>query len=71
ESIERNKISVSDGSITKTISLGVSEFPKDTDNFWQAIEYADAALYLAKEMGRNRAVKFSEEMRSEKQTNLT
>ncbi|MBL7050346.1 MAG: sensor domain-containing diguanylate cyclase, partial [Nitrospira sp.] len=46
ESIERNKISVSDGSITKTISLGVSEFPKDTDNFWQAIEYADAALYL-------------------------
>ena len=62
---EETKIKVSDGIIKKTISLGISEFPTDTDSFWQAIKYADAALYRAKETGRNKAIKFTEHMWSE------
>ncbi len=62
ETTEETKIKVSDGVIKKTISLGVSEFPTDTESFWQAIKYADVALYSAKESGRNRAVRFAEHM---------
>ncbi len=66
ETIEKSKIKISDGSITKTISLGISEFPSDTESFWQAIKFADVALYRAKETGRNRSVRFQEDMWSEK-----
>lgn len=62
ETIENTKIKVSDGVIKKTISIGVSEFPVDAESFWQAIKYADVALYRAKETGRNRVVKFTSEM---------
>jgi diguanylate cyclase (GGDEF)-like protein len=48
--------------IQKTISIGYSEFPKDTQNFWEAIKYADIALYKAKESGRNKVMKFEKEM---------
>ena len=39
-----------------TISLGVTEFPRDTDNQDVLFNYADQALYHAKEGGRNRSV---------------
>ncbi len=51
----------------KTISIGISEFPKDTDAFWQSIKYADVALYQAKEGGRNQVVQFEPSMWSEDQ----
>lgn len=53
--------------ITKTISLGVSEYPTDTDGFWQAIKFADVALYKAKDAGRNKVVRYAEGMWSESQ----
>lgn len=56
------KIKVPNGSIHKTLSLGVSEFPGDGEGFWQCIKYADVALYKAKETGRNKVIRFSEEM---------
>ncbi len=56
------KIKVPNGSIHKTLSLGVSEFPGDGEGFWQCIKYADVALYNAKDTGRNKAVRFDEEM---------
>ncbi len=56
------KIKIPNGSIHKTLSLGVSEFPNDGEGFWQCIKYADVALYKAKETGRNKAVRFEEEM---------
>ena len=56
------KIKIPNGSITKTLSLGVSEFPDDGEGFWQCIKYADVALYKAKDTGRNKAVRFEEEM---------
>jgi diguanylate cyclase (GGDEF)-like protein len=68
ETVERVKIQVPHGPlISKTISLGISEFPEDTDSFWQAIKFADVALYKAKETGRNRSVRFSREMWKEEQ----
>ena len=43
-------------------SLGISEFPLDTNLFWQAIKFADVALNKAKESGRNKAVRFTRDM---------
>ncbi len=47
--------------LKKTVSIGVSEFPVDSDRIWQCIKFADVALYKAKEMGRNRIVRFRPE----------
>ena len=62
ESIENAKIKVPDGILRKTISVGISEFPTDADSFWQAIKFANVAMYEAKETGRNKSVRFSREM---------
>lgn len=47
---------------TKTLSIGTSIFPKDTETIWKAIKYADIALYKAKNSGRNRVVPFTQEL---------
>ncbi len=65
--LEGAKIKAAGGFIQKTISIGYSEFPKDTQNFWESIKYADIALYKAKETGRNRVVKFEKEMWTQKE----
>lgn len=65
--IQDAKIKVPDGILKKTISLGLSEFPVDTQSFWQSIKYADVALYKAKEAGRNRVIRFDTEMWSGEQ----
>jgi len=62
KAIEENKFNIPSGSIMKTLSLGVSEFPGDSEGFWQAIKYADVALYKAKETGRNKTVRFESDM---------
>jgi diguanylate cyclase (GGDEF)-like protein len=67
EAIEKTKIKVSDGIIKKTISIGISEFPTDTESFWQAIKFADVALYRAKDSGRNKVVRFASDMWAEKE----
>lgn len=60
--VEQMKIAVAGTVLQKTISIGVSDFPKDSDTFWQAVKFADVALYRAKESGRNRVVKFTQDM---------
>lgn len=60
--LEETKIKMPRGFIQKTISIGISEFPKDTANFWQAIKFSDIALYKAKEGGRNLVKRFSRDM---------
>jgi len=51
--------------LRKTVSIGVSEFPEDSEKIWQCLKYADVALYKAKEMGRNRVVRFRPEFWTE------
>ncbi|MCX8034630.1 MAG: GGDEF domain-containing protein [Thermodesulfovibrio sp.] len=65
ERIKETKIKIAGGFIQKTISIGVSEFPVDTQNFWEAIKFADVALYKAKELGRNKVVRFTPDMWTE------
>ena len=63
--VEQKKIHITDGFLQKTISIGVSEFPRDTRGLWEAIKFADVALYKAKEAGRNKVVRFIPEMWTE------
>lgn len=60
--VQQNRIKLTNTTLEKTISLGVSEFPEDTNGFWQAIKYADVALYKAKENGRNQVMRFEAAM---------
>ncbi len=61
--IESAELRVNDSILKNTISLGISEFPSDTENFWESVKFADVALYEAKNSGRNKCVKFTKEMR--------
>ena len=45
-----------------TISLGIATFPDDGSNIDDLVQRADAALYAAKENGRNQVVSYSEEI---------
>lgn len=56
------KVQVAGGLLQKTISIGISGYPEDSDTFWQAVKYADVALYHAKDTGRNRVVRFTREL---------
>ncbi len=67
QNVEKTRMKTPDGTIQKTISLGISEFPKDADTFWQSIKFADVALYKAKDGGRNKALRFTKDMWTEKQ----
>jgi two-component system, cell cycle response regulator len=51
-----------DESFSKTLSVGYSFVPKDTNQIWKAIKYADLSLYEAKNTGRNKVVRFSKEL---------
>ena len=48
--------------LKKTISIGLADFPNDSDTFWQAVKFADVALYQAKDQGRNRVLRFTPAM---------
>ena len=65
ESFANTKIAVSGKTLTKTISIGISIFPKDTKKIWEAIKYADLALYEAKHTGRNKVIRFDRKMLEE------
>ncbi|MDR2689020.1 MAG: GGDEF domain-containing protein, partial [Azoarcus sp.] len=51
--------------LQKTISIGMADFPSDSNTFWQAVKFADVALYHAKESGRNRVIRFNSNMWSD------
>jgi diguanylate cyclase (GGDEF)-like protein len=48
--------------LRKTMSIGISKFPKDGDTIWKCIKFADTALYVAKTTGRNKIVHYEKEM---------
>ena len=60
--VEALKVPVGSTTLQKTISIGIAEYPKDSETFWQAVKFADVALYRAKETGRNRVICFTPEM---------
>lgn len=39
-----------------TVSIGVAEYPRDSRDIYELLDFADRALYLAKQAGRNRTV---------------
>jgi diguanylate cyclase (GGDEF)-like protein len=49
------------GSFSKTLSIGISEFPKDNNSIWECIKLADEALYVAKTSGRDKVVLYERE----------
>jgi diguanylate cyclase (GGDEF)-like protein len=60
--VEARKIALPGGTLQKTISIGVADFPGDSNDFWEAVKFADTALYTAKERGRNQVVRFTPEL---------
>lgn len=61
--MESYEFDLGDGrKIKKTISVGVAEYPTDARGLYQAIKFADVALYEAKRQGRNRVARFTPEM---------
>jgi len=46
----------------KTLSVGASIFPIDSDSLWKCIKFADIALYNAKDSGRNCVKRFDGSM---------
>lgn len=47
---------------TKTLSIGIAYYPENADTLWKTIKYADEALYVAKNTGRDKIVEFTKEM---------
>ena len=62
ENFNSTKFDVGTETIQKTLSIGIAHFPKDADSVWKVIKYADTALYEAKNSGRNKVVRFTEDM---------
>lgn len=44
------------------MSIGVAQYPKDSDNIHSLLQHADIAMYQAKKDGKNRYVLYNEEM---------
>lgn len=61
-SVEANRFDIASKTLKMTLSLGVSIYPTDSDNFDECMRAADTALYSAKEAGCNRVVRFSQNM---------
>ncbi|MDR2905700.1 MAG: diguanylate cyclase [Helicobacteraceae bacterium] len=62
EKFASRSFAVQGGSIVKTVSIGVAMFPSDAEKMWRAIKFADIALYKAKNSGRNRVIRFTQDM---------
>lgn len=62
QDFEKVSFKFNNETFNKTVSIGYSLFPTDTDHMWKCIKYADLSLYEAKETGRNKIVKFKPEL---------
>ena len=62
KNVRDNEIDVYAGNkLKKTVSIGLSMFPEDSSNFDAVMKNADIALYEAKNSGRDKVIRFSEE----------
>lgn len=62
KAVENMKVQVNGMVLQKTVSIGLADFPEDSDTFWQTMKFADVALYSAKGTGRNKVVPFAPEL---------
>ncbi len=60
DDFEQKVFKVEGDSFSKTFSVGISFYKKDSEQIWQVIKNADVALYEAKNRGRNRIVLYEE-----------
>ena len=58
----QQKIQAGKETFSKTVSIGVSLFPNKQQDFWKYIKQTDIALYEAKQTGRNKVVRYTENM---------
>ena len=65
--VVKEKFAVDGKPIQVTVSVGVASYPKDGDESQAIIRHADAALYKAKESGRNQVVLAGETPKKKKQ----
>jgi diguanylate cyclase (GGDEF)-like protein len=66
ERVASNEINIYAGNkLRKTISIGLSMFPLDSNNFELAMKNADIALYEAKSSGRNQVIRYKEKVEVE------
>ena len=63
----KQKIPVNGDTFSKTLSVGCSRFPADSESIWKCIKFADMSLYKAKDEGRNRVIAFAPEMLENKE----
>jgi len=67
--VESTNIKIEDGRFIKiTVSIGVAEFPQDGPTIRDCIKFADVAVYVAKNQGRNQTVRFKPEMWKEEES---
>ena len=61
ESVANTPIKLLNGdNFYKTISTGLSMFPNDSEDIGQVVKNSDIALYIAKDSGRNKVVRWEE-----------
>jgi diguanylate cyclase (GGDEF)-like protein len=66
EKVSQNEINIYAGNkLKKTISVGLSMFPGDSNNFNLVMKNADIALYDAKAAGRNQVIRYKEKVEVE------
>jgi diguanylate cyclase (GGDEF)-like protein len=59
----QQQITAPEETFTKTVSIGVSEFPNREKDFWKYVKQSDIALYEAKQTGRNKVVKYTKDLK--------
>lgn len=62
KTMEAHAFTTPTGPLKKTISVGVSLYPVDSDAFWECVKFSDVAMYAAKESGRNKILRFTKNM---------
>ena len=63
--VEEQQFRMENLTIRKTLSIGISIFPTDGEDFWECVKHADVALFQAKERGRNKVLRFESSMWSQ------
>jgi diguanylate cyclase (GGDEF)-like protein len=61
EVVREQVLEMAEGRVTYTVSIGIAEFNGADDSLFELMKRADAALYQAKQSGRNRSQVFKNE----------